>query len=71
MLQYTQEMILRLLRSLIEIGDAMRVLCCLLLGWLVLLSGCGDSQEAAVAPLRSQVMEMSLPENEEQRATKM
>jgi hypothetical protein len=46
------EMIQKRRRSLLEIGDAMRFLCCLLLGWSVLLSGCGESKEdAAVAAI--------------------
>ena len=43
-------MILKRGRVLSKIGDAMRVLCCLLLGSSVLLSGCGGSKEDAVAP---------------------
>ena len=42
------EMVLRRVRVLLEIGDTMRVLCCLLLGWSTLLSGCGESKEDAV-----------------------
>ena len=47
-------MILKRVRVLLEIGDAMRVLCCLLLGWSVLLSdvdakAANESQAAAVA----------------------
>jgi hypothetical protein len=53
MLQYTQEMV----RALLEIGDAMRLLCCLLLGWSVLLSDADaqttkESQDAAVAAIK-------------------
>ena len=36
-----------------KIGDMMRLLCCLLLVWSVLLSGCGDpKEEAAVAAIK-------------------
>jgi hypothetical protein len=45
------EIIPRRVRVLLEIGDVMRFLCCLLLGWSVLLSGCGESQEDAVAAI--------------------
>ena len=46
-------MILKQVRVLREIGDAMRVLCCLLLGWSVLLSGCGKSKKNAVAQIKT------------------
>jgi hypothetical protein len=39
------EMILRRFRVLVEIGDTMRILCCLLLLWSVLISGCGESKK--------------------------
>ena len=39
-------------RVLLERGDTMRLLFCLLLGLQVLLSGCGESQEEAVAPVK-------------------
>ena len=42
------ELILRRVRVLLEIGDTMRVLCRLLLGSM-LISGCGESKEDAVA----------------------
>ena len=38
-------MILKQVRVLLEIGDTMRVLFCLLLLWSMLLSGCGKSKE--------------------------
>jgi hypothetical protein len=44
-------MILKRGRVLLKIGDTMRVLCCLLLVWSALLSGCGESKEDAVAPI--------------------
>jgi hypothetical protein len=46
------EMILRRFRVLVEIGDTMRILCCLLLLWSVLISGCGESKEDAVVPIK-------------------
>ena len=46
-------MILSQVRSHLEIGDVMRILCCLLLLWSVLLSGCGESKEdAAVVAIK-------------------
>jgi Leucine-rich repeat (LRR) protein len=44
------EMILKRGRVLLELGDTMRLLFCLLLGLQVLLSGCGESQEEAGVP---------------------
>jgi hypothetical protein len=46
------EMILKRGSVLLELGDTMRLLFCLLLGLQVLLSGCGESKEAAVAPVK-------------------
>jgi len=43
-------MILRRVCVLLEIGDAMRILCCLLLS--VLLIGCGDSKEEAIGAIK-------------------
>jgi hypothetical protein len=45
-------MILKQVRVLLENGDTMRVLCCLLLLWSVLLSGCGESKAIADTPVR-------------------
>lgn len=45
-------MVLKRVRVPLKIGDTMRVLCCLLLGWSVLLSGCGESQEDASVPVK-------------------
>ena len=52
LLQYTQEMILKRVRVLSKIGDAMRLLCCLLLLWSVLISGCGGPHDAAVGAIK-------------------
>jgi uncharacterized protein YjbI with pentapeptide repeats len=46
------KMILKRVRVLLEIGDTMRLLCCLLLLWSVLLSGCGESKEDATTPIK-------------------
>jgi hypothetical protein len=44
------EMVVRRVRVLLKIGDTMRVLCCLLLVWSTLLSGCSKSNEDASGP---------------------
>jgi hypothetical protein len=63
LIPYAQDMILIWGRVLLEIGDAMRVLCCLLLGSSVLLSGCGGSKEAAVAAIKKLGGFVSFEEN--------
>jgi hypothetical protein len=48
-IQYAQRNKSETSSRLLEIDDTMRVLCCLLMLCSVLLSGCGESQEDAVA----------------------